>query len=60
MKDKILNILKREDKAYTLNELSDAIGIYTTGETEELLRILNELENNLTIYHTNKDKYMAL
>ena len=60
MKDKILNILKREDKAYTLNELSDAIGIYTTEETEELLRILNELENNLTIYHTNKDKYMAL
>lgn len=60
MKDKILNILIKEGKVYTLNELSDAMGIYTTEEIEELLKTLNELENSLTIYHTNKDKYMSL
>ncbi len=59
MKDKILNILKREEKAYTAFELKDILGLNTTEEIESMLKILNELEGNLTIYHTNKDKYMA-
>ena len=59
MKDKILNILKENDKAYTSVELKDILGLNTTEEIEEMLSILNELESNLTIYHTNKDKYMA-
>ncbi len=59
MKDKILNILKREEKAYTALELKDILGLDTTEEIESMLKILNELEGNLTIYHTNKDKYMA-
>lgn len=59
MKDKILNILKEEERAYTAFELKDILGLNTTEEIESMLKVLNELESNLTIYHTNKDKYMA-
>ena len=59
MKDRILNILEREDKAYTTFELKDILGLNTTEQVEQMLEILNQLESDLTIYHTNKDKYMA-
>ncbi len=59
MKDRILNILKSEEKSYTSFELKDILGLNTTEETEEMFKMLNELESNLSIYHTNKDKYMA-
>lgn len=59
MKDKILNILRSENKAYTAFEIRDILGIYTTDETKVLLNVLNELEGELLIYHTNKDKYIA-
>ena len=59
MKDKILNILKENDKVYTAIELKDILGLNTTEEIEEMIKCLNELESDLTIYHTNKDKYMA-
>ena len=58
MRDKVLNILKHEEKAYTIYELKDLLGINTTDELERLILLLNELESELTIYHTNKDKYM--
>lgn len=59
MKDRILNILKKEERSYTAIELKDYLGLNTTEELEEMLKTLNELESDLTIYHTNKDKYMA-
>lgn len=59
MRDRILNILKQQDRAYTIFELKDILGLDTTEELEEMMRVLNDLESNLTIYHTNKDKYMA-
>lgn len=59
MKDKILNVLKQQDKAYSMFELKDALGLNTTEEIQGMLKILLELESNLIIYHTNKDKYMA-
>lgn len=60
MKDRILNVLKENDRAYTAFEIRDLLGLSTTEELESMLEVLNELESNLTIYHTNKDKYMAL
>ena len=59
MKDRLLNILKKEDRAYTAYELKDILGINTTEQMEEMFTILRDLEGDLTIYHTNKDKYMA-
>ncbi len=59
MQDKILNILKSEDKAFTAFELKDILGLDTTEEIENMFSVLNKLEGDLFIYHTNKDKYMA-
>ncbi len=59
MKDKILSLLKENNRTYTAFELKDALGLNTTEEIREMLDRLNELESNLSIYHTNKDKYIA-
>ena len=59
MRDKILDILKKEEKAYTVYDLKDILGLETTDQITRLYEILNELESTLIIYHTNKDKYMA-
>lgn len=59
MKDKILNVLKKQDKAFTAFELKDILGFDTTEEIKKMFSVLNELEGNLEVYHTNKDKYMA-
>ncbi len=59
MKDRILNILKEHDKAYTAFELKDTLGLDTTEEIKKMFSVLNELEGSLEVYHTNKDKYMA-
>lgn len=59
MKDKILNVLKKQDKAFTAFELKDILGFDTTEEIKKMFSVLNELEGSLEVYHTNKDKYMA-
>ena len=60
MKEKILNLLKANDKAYTISEIEEILGINTTDQIEVMINNLNELESDLLIYHTNKDKYMAV
>ena len=54
MKDRILEILKKSEKSLTVFELEEQLG---TSNLEELLHILNEMEVETSIYHTNKDKY---
>jgi ribonuclease R len=58
MINKILEILKKDDKAYTVHELNDLLGHTTVDEFKELLIVLNDMENSLQVYHTNKDKFM--
>ena len=58
MKNRILNILKEENRAYSAIELKDVLGLNTTEEITMMMNTLNELESDLTIYHTNKDKYI--
>ena len=50
MKDKLLSILNKEERSYTAIELKDYLGLATTEEIEEMLKTLNELESDLTIY----------
>lgn len=60
MREKILNILKNSDKALTVYEIQDILGISTVEETEEVIKELYQLEEEVLIYHSNKDKYMML
>ena len=60
MRDTIMNILKNADKALDIYELQDRLGISTVEETTELMNELKKLENEVVVYHSNKDKYMLI
>lgn len=58
MKEQILDILKKENKALSAYEINDLLGLTTSRDLQELLNNLEELINDLKVYHTNKDKYL--
>lgn len=58
MKDSILEILKNSDKALSVHEIEDKLGITDVDGLKKLLKDLNDLEDNLSIYRTNKNNYM--
>ena len=58
MREHILDILKSSDKALSATEIADNLGYADVEHLTEVLKVLNELEENYTVYHTNKDKYM--
>lgn len=60
MRDNIINVLKNSDRAVDIYELQDMLGISSVQETEELSNELRKLEDEVIVYHSNKDKYMML
>lgn len=60
MKEQILDILKKENKSYSVNELFDLLHLDGVDSFKELLKTLNELEDGLQIYRTKKERYMLL
>ena len=60
MRDKIIEILKSNNKALSVYEINDLLGLNSSDDLQSLLKDLDELENEMIIYHTNKDKYMLL
>ena len=58
MDNKIIDILKKSDKALSANEISDLLGYTTVEDLQNILKELSNLEENLKVYHTNKDKYI--
>jgi len=58
MEEQILDILKQDNRAFTVYELNDALGLKTFDELKELLKSLNRLEDSLKIYPTKKDSYL--
>ncbi|MBQ7105275.1 MAG: ribonuclease R [Bacilli bacterium] len=58
MKDRILEILKNSNKALTVEDIDDRLNIKDIKETKEFLSVLNELEEDGEVYHSNKNKYM--
>ena len=58
MKDRILEILKEENKALSIYEINDMLGLNTKEELQILLKDLEELINELKVYYTNKNKYL--
>ena len=60
MRDNIMNLLLNSDKALDIYEIQDSLGINTPEDTKELLDELKKMEDDVIIYHSNKDKYMLL
>jgi len=60
VKDKILELLKKNNKAYSVDEMADIFDLKGIDGFKSLLKDLNELEDNIEIYRTKKDKYMLL
>ena len=60
MRDAILDVLKNSDKALDIYELQDMLNVNTVENTTELMEELRKLEDDVVIYHSNKDKYMML
>lgn len=51
-------MIKNSDKALTVYELYDGLKLKTTEDLKELLKTLNDMEDNLKIYRTKKNNYM--
>ena len=60
MRDNILNILKNAEKALDIFELQDLLEITSVEDTKLLSEELRKLEEEVLVYHSNKDKYMLL
>lgn len=58
MKEQILDLLQKENRAFSIYEINDALNYKSVDDFKEVLKALNELEDELKIYRTNKDKFM--
>ncbi len=58
MQDKIMELLKKSDKALSVYEINDALNLESASELKELLKELNNMEDNLMLYRTKKNNYM--
>lgn len=58
MEERILILLEKEKIALSVSEINDHLDLKTIDELKELLKALNNLEDTLKLYRTNKDKYM--
>lgn len=58
MENQIIELIKSSQKALTVHDINDALGFTTVDELKELLKTLNNLEDNLQIYRTKKDSYL--
>ena len=58
MEDKILELLKKENKSYPMDDIFNMLGYKTVDEFKELIKTLNKLEEDLKVYRTNKNRYM--
>jgi len=60
VRDNIINILNNADKALDIYELQDLLEITSVEDTKLLGDELRKLEDEVLVYHSNKDKYMLL
>jgi len=58
MEENILKLLDEKNSALSVHEINDELGYKSVDELKELMKCLNKLEDELKIYHTNKDKFM--
>ena len=60
MRDDVVNVLKNSDKALDIYELQEKLGIENVENTIQLVEDLKKLEEEVVVYHSNKDKYLLI
>ena len=60
MRNNIIDILQNSDKALSIYDIQDKLGLKTVEEVRNLGEQLRKLEDDVVVYHSNKDKYMML
>lgn len=58
MRNEIIEILRESKKALSVHEINNHLRLTDVNEFKELVKTLNEMEDSLTIYKTNKDNFM--
>lgn len=58
MREKILDILKREKNALSITQISDILNLKTVEDLIDIQNTLSKLEEDFEVYRSNKDKYM--
>lgn len=58
METNIIEILKRENRAYSVEELEHLLNINDVEGLKQLMKTLNKMEDELSVYRSNKNKYM--
>ena len=58
MEQNIIDLLKSTDKALSVEEINDLLGLKNVEEFKQLLKTLNNMEDNLEIYRTKKNNYL--
>ena len=58
MEERILDLLKKDDKALSVTDINDLLGLKTVDELKELMKTLNKMEDHLQVYRTKKNNYL--
>ncbi len=58
MRDSILELLGKDEKALDSMEIANNLHLTSVSEITSLMEVLKDLENEMLIYRTRKDKYM--
>lgn len=57
MQEQILELFKKDNKALTVDEIFEILNLTTVDDLKDLMKLLNEMEDNLFLRRTKKDKY---
>ena len=57
MQEQILELFKKDNKALTVDEIFEILNLTTVDDLKDLMKLLNEMEDNLLLRRTKKDKY---
>ena len=60
MREDILELLGKSDGALSIYDIQDKLSLNTVDQVKELSEELRKLEEDVLIYHSNKNKYMLL
>lgn len=58
MKEQIMDLLRKYDYALSVQEIYDCLNLNEVEDLKKLLKELDNLEKDLLVYRTKKDKYM--